>query len=143
MLSLELTAAHSLLPLKERPAIALQVLLQSDGSICEYSFHRARLASQARFSYEQADRILAGKESSEFAGQLQMLSKASTWLDRGRQGMWGKAMGGEFRNDIGQVVSGSHQLIASTAIAYNALAAKAIANAEMPGMYRVQDVLKV
>ncbi|MGK7912723.1 MAG: RNB domain-containing ribonuclease [Synechococcus sp.] len=143
MLSAELTEAHSLLPLKERPAIALQILLQPDGTICDYSFHRARLASQARFSYEQADRILAGTETSQFADQLQMLSKAAMWLDRGRQGIWGKAVVGEFRNDIGQVVSGSHQLIASTAIAYNALAAKTLSKAKMPGMYRVQDVLKV
>ncbi len=143
MLSPELTEAHSLLPLKERPAIALQILLQSDGTICEYSFHRAKLASQARFSYEQADRILAGKEQSKYADQLTLLSKAAAWLDRGRQGMWGKALGGEFRNDMGQVVSGSHQLIASTAIAYNALAAKTLSAAKMPSMYRVQDIFKV
>ncbi|MEL7476655.1 MAG: RNB domain-containing ribonuclease, partial [Cyanobacteria bacterium J06555_12] len=143
MLSPELTEAHSLLPLKERPAIALKILLQADGTICEYSFHRAKLASQARFSYEQADRILANKEDSKFSDQLKLLSKAATWLDRGRQGMWGKALGGEFRNDMGQVVSGSHQLIASTAIAYNALAAKTLSKAKMPGMYRVQDIFKV
>ncbi|MEM8716149.1 MAG: RNB domain-containing ribonuclease, partial [Cyanobacteria bacterium P01_G01_bin.4] len=143
MLSPELTEEHSLLPLKERPAIALQILLQSDGSICEYSFHHAKLASQARFSYEQADRILANKEDSKFSHQLKLLSQAATWLDRGRQGMWGKAVGGEFRNDTGQVVSGSHQLIASTAIAYNALAAETLVKAKMPGMYRVQDVFKV
>ena len=143
MLSSELTEHHSLLPLKERPAIALQILLQSDGTICEYSFHRVLLASQARFSYEQADRILAGKESSKFADQLEMLSAAASLLDRGRQGMWGKAVGGEFRNDVGQVVTGSHQLIASTAIAYNALAAATLADAKRPGMYRVQDIFKV
>ena len=143
MLTPQLTQAHSLLPLKERPAISLQVLLQPDGTIHEYSFHRALLASQARFSYDQVDRILSGKERNKLADQLELLSTAAAWLDRGRQGMWGQAIAGEFRNDVGQVVSGSHQLIASTAIAYNALAAETLAAAKMTAMYRVQDVFKV
>ena len=143
MLSPKLTESHSLLPQRERPVLALELVLQADGKIVDRTFQQAILQSQGRIDYDSADLVLAGKQDSPFGPQLQTLARAANWLDRGRQGMWGHAIGGEFRNDIGQVVSGSRQLIASTAIAYNALAAEMLAAANLPSMYRVQDVYQV
>ena len=143
MLSPKLTESHSLLPHQPRPVLALELELKSDGTIADFTFQTATMQSQGRIDYDSADRVLAGQQDSPFAEQLQTLARAAAWLDRGRQGMWGHAVGGEFRNDIGQVVAGSRQLIASTAIAYNALAATTLAMAELPAMYRVQDVYRV
>ena len=143
MLSPKLTASHSLLPHQQRPVLTLELVLQSDGTISDYVFQPATMQSQGRIDYDSADRVLVGRQDSPFAEQLKILAQAASWLDLGRRGLWGHAVGGEFRNDIGQVVSGSRQLIASTAIAYNALAAETLAAAKLPAMYRVQDVYRV
>ncbi|WP_017327533.1 RNB domain-containing ribonuclease [Synechococcus sp. PCC 7336] len=140
MLSPHLTKRHSLLPERERPVVVLELLLQADGSIQEYCFREDVLLSHGQLSYDTADRILAGREDSPFALLLETLARGTTWLDRGRQGVWGHAIAGEFRDDIGQTVTGSRQLIASTAIAYNALVAEQLTLAGLPGMYRVQDI---
>ena len=141
MLSETITEHHSLLPDRDRPVLALELLLQEDGSILETQFRRDRLRSQGRITYDMADRVLAGELDHPFAEQLETLSQAAGWLDRARCGVWGHAVGGEFRDDVGAVVKGSHQLIASTAIAYNAQAAERLAAAQCRALYRVQDVL--
>ena len=143
MLSPKLTESHSLLPQQQRPVLSLEVSVREDGSILNYTFQAAILQSQGRIDYDSADKVLANQQDSPFAAQLKTLAQAASWLDLGRQGMWGKAISGEFRNDIGQVVSGSRQLIASTAITYNALAAKVLSAAGAPAMFRVQDIYQV
>ena len=140
MLDDRITERHSLLPNCDRPAVVLELLLQEDGSILETEFRQETLHSHGRIDYDLADLVLAGQRSHPFAELLGTLARAAAYLDRARQGVWGQAVAGEFRDDAGAVVSGSHQLIASTAIAYNAAAASQLAAAGLPGLYRVQDV---
>jgi exoribonuclease R len=143
MLPPRLTQTYSLLPQVPRPVVALELLLAPDGSIQQRHFQRQMLFSQGRLSYDAVDQILAGQAESPFQDLLQCLAQAASWLDRGRQGVWGHAIGGEFRDDTGQVQVGSRQLIASTAIAYNALVGNLLAEAKLPALYRVQDITGV
>ena len=143
MLNRAITEQHSLLPDRDRPVLALELLVQEDGCILDSQFRRDILKSQGRIDYDRADRVLTGQLDHPFAELLATLSRVSAWLDRSRRGVWGHAVAGQFRDDVGAVVTGSRQLIASTAIAYNALAAERLAAANITSLYRVQDVLGV
>ncbi|MEO0853445.1 MAG: RNB domain-containing ribonuclease, partial [Cyanobacteria bacterium J06648_11] len=143
MLSPRLTEEHSLLPGKQRYVLALELAIAPSGHILESKFEIDTMISQERIDYDQADRILLGKEESEFAPQLNLLARAASYLDKGRKGLWGHTLADEFRDDIGQVLTGSRQLVASTAIAYNAIAAETLAKAKAIAMYRVQDITRV
>ncbi|MEO0801983.1 MAG: RNB domain-containing ribonuclease [Cyanobacteria bacterium J06642_2] len=141
MLPPRLTEEHSLLPDKHRHVLALELAIAPSGRILESQFLMDTLISRGRIDYDRADRILLGKEESEYAPQLHLLARAASYLDTGRKGLWGHTLAqGQFRDDTGQILAGSRQLVASTAIAYNAFAAQTLAQAHAIALYRVQDI---
>ncbi len=58
----------SLVPHKDRPALALRVVITADGRKKAHSFHRVMMRSHAKLAYEQAQAMIDGPAQSGSAG---------------------------------------------------------------------------
>ncbi|WP_338431915.1 RNB domain-containing ribonuclease [Synechococcus elongatus] len=140
MLSPERTEALSLLPIGPRPVVCLQAVISQRGEVLSFDFSETSVESAAKLSYEQVNQILAGQEDHGLKEVLRCLAVAATRLDKNRRGLWGRSRQGEFRDDLGSVVTGkAEQLIASTAILYNQLVGEVLKQSGLPALFRVQD----
>ncbi|WP_126147945.1 RNB domain-containing ribonuclease [Synechococcus elongatus] len=140
MLSPERTEALSLLPGGPRPVVCLQALISRRGEVLFSEFWETEVESVAKLSYEQVNGVLAGKEDHELREVLRWLAIAAGRLDKNRRGLWGRSRQGEFRDDLGSVITGkAEQLIASTAIFYNQMAGEKLKQSGFPALFRVQD----
>ena len=144
----------SLRPQVDRPALAVRMVIGSDGRKHSHTFHRIMMRSAAKLSYEQAQRAVSGhgdEESAPLAEPIfkplyaayEALVKARSErspldLDLPERKILLKADGTVDRVVVPERLA-SHRLIEEFMILANVAAAETLEKARVPLIYRVHD----
>jgi ribonuclease R len=144
----------SLRPLEDRPALAVRMVIGSDGLKKSHSFHRVMIRSAARLSYQQAQAAIDGRTDEITApilgSVLEPLYACYRCLARARDERQPLALDLPERKIIldaegmvDQVLVperlDAHRLIEECMILANVAAAEALEKAKIPFIYRAHD----
>ena len=151
MLPSELSSdACSLAPRVERLAVTAEIVLDASGNPRSTSFHRSRIRSDHRFTYDELDRFFAGKEAppAEIAPTIELARAAAAALaGRRKDGLEVTSTEPEFTFDEdGHVVGASaiaqteaHRLIEQLMVLTNERVAELCERRGVPTLYRVHE----
>ncbi len=142
--------ACSLAPEQDRLAVTSEIELSEAGEPLSASFHRSRIRSDVRLSYEQLDEIFAGraKPPEVIAGPLELAREAAAALAgrRPRSSLEVESFEPEFRFEDGQVTGAhsvpqteAHELIEHLMILTNERVAELLERRRVPTLYRVHE----
>ncbi|HKP88358.1 MAG TPA: VacB/RNase II family 3'-5' exoribonuclease [Thermoleophilaceae bacterium] len=145
------SGACSLVPGQERLAVTLELLMDGPETR-SVAFHRSRIRSDARLTYEQVDRIFAGEEeaaapwSEPLAAAREVAAALRDRRDR-RGALAVESPEPSFEFDEGGNVTGvryedqteSHRLIEELMILANERVADRLADRQAPTLYRVHE----
>jgi ribonuclease R len=143
--------ACSLVPGAERLAVTVEMELVGP-DVRSVAFHRSRIRSDARLTYEQVDRVYAGEERAEepWAEPLALAREVAAALTewRGRRGALAvESSEPSFRfDDDGHVVAveyeeqtESHRTIEQLMVRANEQVAEYLAERKLPTLYRIHE----
>ena len=72
----------SILPKKERACVVIEINLLMNGKIQGFKIHRAKIKSQARFSYNEVDKIYKNNINNPFLPLVKCLYKTFYLLEK-------------------------------------------------------------
>jgi len=143
--------ACSLVPGEDRLAVTVEMDLRGD-RVVRAAFHRSRIRSDARLTYEDVDEIFAGRVPARepWAGPLAVAREVAAALAAARAATSALELSGsepEFAFDPGghvaaaqeRVQTESHALIEHLMIAANAQVATLLAERSVPALHRVHE----
>jgi ribonuclease R len=143
--------ACSLVPGQDRAAVSVELGIE-DGQVARAAFHRSLIRSDARLTYEQVDRIFAGRErAQEPWGEPLAAARAAAAGIRAARAERGaltiESREPEFKfNSRGEVVevapvapTESHRVIEQLMIAANEQVAQLLERRRVPALYRVHE----
>jgi ribonuclease R len=141
--------ACSLRPGEERHAVTLEIDL-AGAQVTRTAFHRSRIRSDARLTYEQVDRIFEGREraAEPWAEPLAIAREAAAALGEARSSLQvGGAPEPSFEFDSDGHVTGvrheaeteSHRLIERLMVLANEEVAAYLEDHKLPTLYRVHE----
>jgi ribonuclease R len=144
--------ACSLVPGDVRKAVTVEITLDGDGRPRSASFHRSLIRSDARFDYEQVERIFRGEETApeSVAGPLALARRAAARLrerrfERGALAVESSEPEFWFDDDghvvraIDDVQTESHAVIEELMILANEQVALELERRRLPTLYRVHE----
>jgi ribonuclease R len=145
----------SLKPDEDRPCLAAHIWIGADGEIRRHRFERALMRSQARLTYQDAEKMADGgigddPVDSAFGSVLSPLFGAYEALARARQARGVLeldvaerqvffAADGTIERIVPRQPLTSHRLIEEFMIAANVAAAETLEGAKLPCLYRIHD----
>jgi ribonuclease R len=149
MLPEDITQLLSLGEGKNSPAVTVYINFDKKGKPIRKKFYKSLIKSDKRFSYKEVQKILDGKNTSDFKSNLEIASELAKILSEKRRNegyldFFREEVNIEFENSHPKSIYPieelwSHRIIEQFMLAANESVAEKLEGQKMPGIYRIHE----